>query len=283
MQAKVDSWEELTPYITSDTGAILFNYPIQLRGWLQENTARLDIKCPKVLIQHDFSTQEDADSRGLGGFFTDFVYFNPGLVPRQSFVHKIGRIISRVELAQRTISTEFPRIGTFGFATGVKKPEWFCKEIRENFGDRAKVSVHMPPNDVVDPNGDSSKQMINYIIGSLPGIEVTTSTVYKSKEDMVRWLSDNDLNVFFFGPEQKGLSSSIDLAIAAGRPIAANKVDAFAHLHGRIPSPFVEDYPENQGLRRILSNGDTFSDLRDKWSPENFLAQWEYILDKIVS
>lgn len=262
--------------------AMIWNYPVQLRAWVDENNPNKPNPIPTALINHDSSTQSGVDGSYRSPYFSDFIYFNPKLVSTKSFVHIIPRLIKKCEI----VPTEIPRrlsIGTFGFATTVKKLKMFCDIVKENFSEAgAVIRVHIAPNDVVDPTGYSSNQFMDIIRDNLPEkFSVERSSTYKSTEDMIQWLSENDLNVFFYEAGQLGLSSSLDYAIAAGKPIALNEVPAFDYLKGRHPSPFIEDYPQGKALWDIIHNGDTFSDLKEG-SEEKFLSAWEKALDKMT-
>lgn len=277
----VEDQEELSSEMNKieKIDAMIWNYPVQLRAWVDENNPNKPNPIPTALINHDSSTQSGIDGSYRSPFFSDFIYFNPNLVSTKSFVHVIPRLIKNfdTEMIQHTI----PVIGTFGFATTVKKLKMMCDEIKDNF-ESAVVRVHIPANDVVDPTGYSSNQFLDIIRSNLPeNIALIRSNEYKSTEDMIKWLSENDLNVFFYEAGQLGLSSSLDYAISSGRPVALNKVPAFDLLRNRKPSPFIEDYPKGTALREIIKNNDAFSDLKAS-SEDNFLLEWEKALDEMT-
>jgi hypothetical protein len=284
IHAQVESMEELNAEMSKagKVDAMIWNYPVQLRAWVDENNPNKPNPIPTALINHDSSAQSGIDGSYRSPFFSDFIYFNPFLTSTKSFVHVIPRLIKKFN----TVPSKTPHqlsIGTFGFATTVKKLKMFCDVVKENFGDGgAIIRVHIPPNDVVDPTGYSSNQFMDIIRENLPSMFVVErSNTYKTTEEMVQWLSENDLNVFFYEAGQLGLSSSLDYAISAGKPIAVNEVPAFDYLKGRHPSPYIEDYPQGTALREIIRNGDTFKDLKEN-SEEKFLLAWETALDKMT-
>lgn len=283
IRKKVESMPEFAAALIDayPHAATVFNYPTELRRWLMENSPEMKGgDAPRILIEHDHSTQAWADSR-VENFFTDYVFFNPALVPNNPRVHTVRRFVPATPPSPEP--GMLVKVGTFGFATEVKRLEWFAHEIKTNFEDHEiMVRMHMPANDVVDPDGSKGVAAMGIIAQELHGYTAQLSKNYKTKREMVEWLAANDLNVFFYDPSQNGLSSAVDLAIAAGKPVALNKVNAFAHLFGRKPSPFVEDYPYGHGLKSILRNGDDFDDLRRAWSEENFVKDWEKVLDEII-
>jgi hypothetical protein len=280
VESKLELDEEMKKAVKVD--AMIWNYPVQLRAWADENNPKNRNQIPTALINHDSSTQSGIDGSYRSPYFSDFIYFNPNLISTKSFVHVIPRLVKKFNIKGRVFEpTMFPIVGTFGFATTVKKLKMFCDTVKDNF-QGAVIRVHMAPNDVVDPTGYSSNQFMDIISENLPeGFLVVRSSVYKSTEEMVQWLSENDLNVFFYEAGQLGLSSSLDYAISAGKPIALNQVPAFDYLKDRHPSPFIEDYPQGEALKEIIKNGDTFSDLREG-SEEKFLLAWEVALDKMT-
>jgi hypothetical protein len=281
---KVESKAELDAEMAKagTVDAMVWNYPVQLRAWVDENNPNKPNPIPTALINHDSSTQSGIDGSYRSPYFSDFIYFNPALTSTKSFVHVIPRLIKKCMVLQKEgLRYQKHIIGTFGFATTVKKLKMFCDEVKYNF-ENALIRVHIAPNDVVDPTGYSSNQFMGIIRDNLSdSFNVERSNVYKTTEEMVQWLSENDLNVFFYEAGQLGLSSSLDYAIAAGKPIALNKVPAFDYLKGRSPSPFIEDYPQGTALKEIIKNGDTFSDLKEN-SEEKFLLAWENALDNMT-
>lgn len=283
IHAKVESKSELDAEMekAGKIDAMIWNYPVQLRAWADENNPNKPNPIPTALINHDSSTQSGIDGSYRSPYFSDFIYFNPALTSTKSFVHVIPRLIKKSTIVDTGYRGYSPRIGTFGFATTVKKLIMFCDVVKDNF-EKAVIRLHMPPNDVVDPTGFSSNQFMDIIRDNLSdSFIVERSSTYKSTEEMIQWLSENDLNVFFYEAGQLGLSSSLDYAIAAGKPVALNKVPSFDYLRNRKPSPFIEDYPKGTALKEIIKNNDTFNDLKEN-SEENFLLCWEKALDNMI-
>lgn len=251
---------------------IIINAPIWMPEWKLKRFPKTKI----ILIQHwDMINVTQSD------FYN--VFPNPKLNADLQRCFTTSRLIRKTNSLPLARGAEIPLIGTFGFATVVKHPEWLAKEVMNSF-DKAELRLHLPGNDTwADPESPSYR-VENMLRGMMPSekYKISISREYASPQHLLEFLAYNDLNVFFYGPEQLGLSSAVDWAIAAGRPIALNKVPTFSHLFNHHPSPFVDDYPEKGRLKFILDNKDDFAAIREAWTDENLLEEWETIIDFVL-
>ena len=105
-----------------------------------------------------------------------------------------------------------------------------------------------------------------------PGIELRITHDFLEERELVAFLASNTLNAFLYSDKNaKGLSSCIDFALAAKRPIAITKSPMFQHLSHMNPPIFVED----RTLKEIASDGaERFSALREAWSHDGASRAW---------
>jgi hypothetical protein len=104
---------------------------------------------------------------------------------------------------------------------------------REFDGLNTVFRLHIPNAQFGDDTGIMAKERIfecdNELRGS--GIQFIVDQEYKTPEELTRWLAMNDLNIFNCMPSNgRGISSSIDYALAARRPIGISNSEMYRHL-----------------------------------------------------
>jgi SAM-dependent methyltransferase len=113
-----------------------------------------------------------------------------------------------------------------------------------------------------------------------PGIRVLGSTEFADARQVLDFLAGNHLNVFLYDVgKHRGISSVVEKAIAANRPVAVNRCGMFRHVHGARPSICVED----RSLREILASGVApLVPFRLDWSEPAFVKAMEEVLDRVL-
>ena len=100
---------------------------------------------------------------------------------------------------------------------------------------------------------------------------------FLSTYNLLRWLRQNDLNVYMrdLPPTWRGVSSVLDPALAARRPIAVNLCTAFRHVHNLNPSICAE----HNSLPTILENGiRPLEPIYQEYAPHRVRAQVEDVV-----
>jgi hypothetical protein len=115
-----------------------------------------------------------------------------------------------------------------------------------------------------------------------PGFTHEINHEFMEWDDLVRWLSQNDVNCYMrdVAMNWRGVSSACDAAMCARRPIAINACNAFRHLQDCSPSIQVE----NRTLKEIIESG--LSPLVKKYqdySPEAVGGQVMKVLESLVN
>jgi SAM-dependent methyltransferase len=143
-------------------------------------------------------------------------------------------------------------IGSFGFGLGGKGFQRVVQQVNAEF-DKATIRLHVPYSDYCDPDGSVARQLIDECVAlAKPGISVVASSNYLSNEDLLTWLAGNAVNCFFYDEQRgPGISSVIDLALTARRPIAITPSTMFRHVVGASPSIVIGQ----SSLRSIIANG----------------------------
>jgi len=93
-------------------------------------------------------------------------------------------------------------------------------------------------------------------------------------------MAGNDLNVFPYAElPQKGVASSMDMALSVRRPVAVTRTYMFRHVYHVQPSICVEDL----SLKEIMANGTKpLEPLYKMWNKENFVKEFEDIIYGIL-
>jgi hypothetical protein len=170
-------------------------------------------------------------------------------------------------------------INSFGFSFNDKGYDKIINLVCSQF-DEAIINLHIPSAFFDRPKEETTK-VINdcYNALSKPNIKLNISREFLSNEDLLIFLSNSDINIFLYDEHRgRGLSSVIDYALSVDRPIAITKSDMFRHIYNANPSICVEDSP----LIDILNNNtNSLKEYKEKWSNENFLKKYEYIIETI--
>ena len=110
-----------------------------------------------------------------------------------------------------------------------------------------------------------------------PGIHLNITHNFLDNNAVLDFLAQNTINVFFYeNKNNRGLSSTVDIAMAVQRPIAVSNAAMFRHVLDVEPSICINQ----NNLKTIIQNG--FVPLQkyfNEWTAENLL--WEY--ERIVS
>ena len=256
--------------------AVIYNYYVVTMPWL---TKKLMAKANLIHIgiMHEV-TQEKADSAN-DRFFQYHIGADPTLILRNPIVFKTGRLIPGYE--SRDISQNIPVIGSFGFGLKGKGFEKILLTVQEEF-DEAIVKFHIPFAQFGDNAGEQARKIADHCQSLIKkdGIKLELSHEFLSKEQILDFLAQNTINVFFYDKYKgRGISSVTDYALAVGRPIAITQSTMFRHLFSCEPSICIED----RSLKEIIRNGiKPLIPFREEWTEINLIWDYERIMDKIL-
>ncbi len=256
--------------------AIIYNYVFNTLPWVRRRLLR-EFRVPHIAIIHE-GAQEAADEAD-GLLFDYHISHDPTLLLHNPLVFKTGRIVP--PYLNRFPAPTVPTIGSFGFGLEGKGFEELISTVQRQF-DKAVIKLHIPLNDVVDSDGAKAAETARRCRALItkPGIELRLSHEFISTSELLDFLAQNTLNAFFYTRYHgRGVSSVIDYSLAVRRPIAISKSEMFRHLRGVTPSICYEDTP----LLQIIENGFApLLPLLNEWTEENFIWDYERILDRIL-
>jgi hypothetical protein len=177
------------------------------------------------------------------------------------------------------IPNTIPTIGTFGFGFGDKNFEGLTEIVCRQFKS-AKIRMHIGYAEFGDSEGQQAAERIRNckeIIRNInPGIILENTHHFMEDSELLNWLHQNDLNFFYYPPnEDRGLSSVIDYALSARKPLAISSSNQFKHILKDAPSIIV---PDND-LPGIIARGiEPLKPLYEKFSNERLLEVYRSIL-----
>ncbi|MDO8873974.1 MAG: hypothetical protein Q7V05_14790 [Methanoregula sp.] len=276
--SECSSEEELHDAITTTTPrAIIYNYYPATMPWLTGSITR-KYTAPQLGIMHEV-TQEEADKADRE-MFDYHLCPDPTLIENNPIVFKTKRLIPPYINIKNL--PDVVTIGSFGFGFGDKGFEHIVKTVQEEF-DQAKIILHMPFNDILDKTGEQHalltakrcKQLVKK-----PGIHLVINHKFLTKQELLDFLASNTLNAFFYERDKhRGISSTIEHALAVQRPLAITKCGMFRHVFSATPSICIED----SSIRQIIDNDIApLVPFYNKWSEAAFLMDFEVILGKLL-
>lgn len=219
----------------------------------------------QVLVYHD----NDVDySR-----WDAFLFSDPTMASNGKW-HSIGRPLP-VSPPPQPLSKVIT-IGVNGFigAWADRVVEQALKEF-----EYAEVRIRLPLAVYGDDHGNLAGAMAAKCAEMVKGtgIHVNISHDFLEPDELLKWLAGNTINCYFRDPSWRwrGVSSSLDSALAARRPIAVNRCNAFRHVHCASPSICIED----SSLTEIIAHGvSPLVPFYQKWTAESVAKQVDDVL-----
>ena len=177
------------------------------------------------------------------------------------------------------------KIGSFGFGFASKQYEQLCACVRDNFlrtNVPVELRLHLTHSHFCENSRDI--QNIKYNASRIlnnPNINLVITTDFISDDDLLDFLAENDLNIFFYQKyhEYNGISSSVDYALSVKRPIAICKSNMFSHIWNTKPSICVEE----MALTDIINMGITpLEQYYNSWSHNKFIEVFEHNINDVT-
>lgn len=247
---------------------IIFNYHPVVTPWCTTNYLN-SITVPKIAIftemkeNHDFMMNVDIN------LFNYVIVLDPTQKETET-IFSFGRPIE--EFSPSFVKNEIPIIGSFGFATPGKRWDLIVKQVVEEF-DEAIIRFNIPHATHVPNNQSRINEVLNSCLLEIPEnskIKIEFTHIVMTKQELIKWCSENTINCFFYYRDQHGLSAVTDDAISAQRPILITDCNTFRHMHKYIP------YKPNINIKQaILETQDGVIGMYNDWSPINFSKKFE--------
>lgn len=169
-------------------------------------------------------------------------------------------------------------VGSFGFAVGGKMFGEIASAVGREFPG-ALLRLRVPSAHYGDDAGALARATAEGVRGTGADVELQIEHDFLSEAELITWLQGNDLNVFFYDYNPgRGISSVIDYAIAARRPIAINGSQMFRHV-----SDALGTYPDRSLVDSLDSDNNVVQGLYDEWNVERMVDEYRRILDCVTA
>ena len=256
---------------------IIYNYYIYTMSWLNSWITH-SYPFPQLGIMHEVF-QKEADE-ATDALFDYHLCPDPTLIENNPLVFKTPRLIP--EYINIKSSPEIPTIGSFGFGSEDKGFERIIECVQKEY-DVAHIRILMPFNDILDKEGKkftlaTAERCKNLV--TKPGITLEISHDFLPPRGLLDFLASNSINAFFYDINRyKGISSTIEHALAVRIPIVINKCGMFRHVFNTKPSICIEDLT----IKEIITNGITpLLPFYYEWNRDKFIERYEQIIDEVL-
>jgi len=259
-----------------DPAAVLVNFHPATVGWIA-GWPLWSLQVPTIGIMHEMTDPiaEQTDD----ALFDYYIFHDPSAELRNPLFFTAGRLIGQAPKSAKLA----PRltIGSFGFATPGKGFEAVAARAHAEFDD-CVIRFNIPSSEFSDKDGSEARKVADRCRSIIckPGVHLEITHEFMDLEDVKNFLAGNSLNAFFYDEQSgRGISSAVDLALAARRPIALRRTSMVRHLFDAAPSIFIEE----RSLREIVGTGLTpLQPFIDRWTAENIRADYERILQTVL-
>ena len=261
--------------------AVIINYVGAVMPWLKsfnykayKNTSFIDLIHEGIHLDHKNS---------FADYYFDFTLYASPLDRNEPNVFKLPRVLPKSSSTLFNNLPTKPRIGSFGF--GILDRGWLqvIEKVQDEF-EEADIVFQMPFNSVVDPNGSYYARNTAHRCGQVklkPSITLNISHNFLEPVEVVNWLANNTINLFLYQETNpKGISSTIDFALASNRPIGISSSPMFKHLSD--VEPLINT--DKNKITDIISRGPAVLDnYRKIWSSLAFSNYLDSLLkDKLT-
>lgn len=272
---EVNTAEEMLSLVdTHNVSSVIYNWHPGTSPWCTPEFTKSMTKFNQFLIKgHElYNQQREFDN------IKAFITVDPTLPQTENSYPGI-RPIAYYDDIQYSPPSKVIKIGTSGFGHYKKGLNKLVDMVNSQFkGEEVELNIHFSIGQFVDPSGGAAKQAIySALAGGLnENVKLNVCHDFFDKQSLIKWLNNNDINIYCYdyydGP---GVSSSVDKALAAKKPMGINDSNYFKHI--RKDSIDVNKTP----IKEIISAGiEPLQEFYDKWNSETFLNQYHYLLDK---
>jgi len=265
--------------------AILYNYHPSTMPWIRKKIVHKfylslngDLPIPQAGIMHEV-TQEKAD-KSDNLLFDYHIAPDPTLLLKNPIVYKTGRLLTAFHNPYPV--PELTTIGSFGFATPNKGFEEVVSAVQDEY-DQAIIRFNIPSADFGDEKGEAARILADRCRNMITkkGISLEITHDFLNNTQLLDFLARNTANIFLYQDKTgRGLSSTVDYALAVDRPLVVSDSIMFRHLHEIRPSIV---YGTNT-IRQIINNGTApLNPIRNYWNAENLLWEYERIFNSVFT
>lgn len=205
--------------------------------------------------------------------FDGYIVLDPTLKMNQDNVYSFPRPLEVTEINNNSkYNPEITTIGTFGFATKGKGYEKVIDAVNKEF-EQALIRINIPKGDYVTEDVFDSYVQKLKDFPRKKEIQLEITHEYYEKNELIKWCSENTLNVFLYNRNMPGLSATTDQAIVSGKPMAISADVTFRHIH-----QYLTPYPFQTLKESINGSLEKMEILKNEWAPLKFTQRFEKVL-----
>jgi hypothetical protein len=249
----------------------IFNYHFRDMGWL--DTKKLHLPGLKIAMVLEMESYNPFVM--MPDDFDVYMVLDPTFKPKceDHRIYAMPRALDNYEVPPY-VEKKIPLIGTFGFLTRGKGYDKVVEAVGKEFLE-ATVRINIPYGKYVGFTQRIKMKILEWKIKRVTrrGIDVHITHDYLSKWELLKWCSENTLNVFLYDRDLPGLAATCDQCITSGRPLAVSDNPTFRHI-----LKYMEPYPKWKLKTSILSAHIGVEEMKEDWSKEKFRERFEYIL-----
>ena len=247
-----------------------FNYHPHTMAWLDTRPLQKELGTVITMILE--VSPGDAFIMCPKNDFSFYCALDP-TIKSKGKLYAFPRPLESINFKLPVVKNEIPVIGSFGFSTKGKGFELVVEAVNKEF-DRARVRINIPFGDFVPDSESYSAYLSELCKGKAkPGIDVEVTHDFMSKEDLIKWCANNDLNCFLYDRNMPGLAATTDQAIITGKPLAVSGNDTFRHI-----TAYLTPYPKWSLKASLNNSAAAVEQMKTDWSPENFTKRFDRLL-----
>lgn len=247
--------------------AIIYNYHVSTLGWLNSTTYTRFPGIKHLVIHHE---PHQPVPEGHNGIISQ----DP-TEPEDSGKYAALRPLH--PFSALPPENNIPTIGSFGFGMAGKGFDRLVSRVCDEFSE-ANVRINIPFAFFGDAHGRHAMDWAKRSYAALtnPNVTLQVTHHWMDTNELLAFLASNDLNAFLYDDMGRGVSSVLDFAISARRPLAITRSTMFRHVWSEFPDLTIEQ----NTLSSIMNLGvGPVAALYDKWQQPNFIANYERIID----
>jgi len=173
------------------------------------------------------------------------------------------------------------KIGSFGFGGWNKNFTGIVEAVNQQFSEPVMINFNISYADYFEYSiergtshviAEKCRQLAN------PNVIINISHDYMNIEDTVRFLNSNDINLFLYHDVGPGISSCVDFALMAEKPLMVNRSKSFNNINWKEELLF-----DCNTIKEVIERGlEPTNEFRSKWSTDNIIKTFEIEFGKYI-
>ena len=272
-QAASSANEFFEAYKSLRPAAVIVNHFHATMPWFTPEVAR-EIAVPRLGFLHEMTPDlvESLDN----SLFDVHLVSDPTNRSSRSDVFQSPRLLP--DFCNYAAEPKVPTFGSFGFGIANKGFEECIDRIQAEY-DEARIIFQMPFNDVIDRSGArhakaTAERCRKRVLKR--GITLEIHHSFLKTRALLKFLGSNTANIFLYDESlHRGLSSVLEFAVAARRPLIINRCQMFRHVSSLVPGISLH----GRTIREIVAEGIApLVPLYNEWSAAMFRKRWREFL-----